>query len=297
MSRTIGGPLTSHLATRSHTRCKMLRLDLADGTSIGLTDHDLTLNFNLGDGAIDYLPDTGILPSAISASVGFEADNFEVAGPIGDLVTRAAVLGGRYDRARARLFEVNWKSLGSGAIALIAGNVSQATIKGGKFVFEVRSDTDKFNQTIGELITLYCSTDFCSAQCGLDLADFTTPATVDAVVDAMRFSVSYTGTIPDDDLNAGTILFTTGALAGIAPVEIFDWAVGGDIQLFEPLPEPPEIGATLDLRFGCLKIRKSDDAAARTCMFYENIVNFRGFPEVPGSDQVLKYANPGSGGG
>jgi hypothetical protein len=25
---------------------------------------------------------------------------------------------------------------------------------------------------------------------------------------------------------------------------------------------------------------------------YANIENFRGFPDVPGSDQVLKYGNP-----
>jgi uncharacterized phage protein (TIGR02218 family) len=275
----------------------MMLLVLADGTSIGLTDHDRTLSFNLGDGTVDYLPDTGILPSAIAASVGFEADNFEVTGPIGEIVTRPAVLGGRFDRARVYLFEVNWKSLASGAIRLFAGNISEATVKSGKFVFEVRSDADKFNQTTGELITPYCSADFCDAQCGLDLADFTTAATVDAVLDAMRFSVSYTGTIPDDDLNKGTILFTSGALTGALPIEVQDWAVGGDIQLFEPLPEPPEIGDALDLRFGCLKIRKSDDAAARTCMFYENTINMRAYPEVPGSDQVLKYANPGSGGG
>ena len=290
MTRTIGGPLTSHLATRSHTRCKMLLMVLADGTSIGLTDHDRILNFNLGDGAVDYLPDTGILPSAIAASVGFEADNFEVSGPIGDLITRAAVLGGRYDRARVYLFEVNWKSLGSGAIKLLAGNVSQATIKSGKFVFEVRSDADKFNQTIGELITPYCSADFGDARCGLNLGDFDSTGEVTAVVDAMRFTVSYTGTLVDDFMNAGTLVFTSGELMDIAPVEIFDWAATGDLQLFEPLPEVPAIGDDITLRLGCAKTRTA-------CMAFANIVNFRGFPEVPGSDQVLKYANPGSGGG
>lgn len=296
MTRTIGGPLTSHLATRSHTRCKMMRIDRLDGVSLGLTDHDRTLNFDLGDGAIDYKPDTGILPSAIVASEGFETDNVEVAGPIGDDVTFAAALGGVWDRARVRLFEVNWKSLASGAIALLAGDIAEARIEGGRFVFEVRSDADKLNQTIGDVLTPYCRTWFCSPKCGLDIADFTTPATVSAVVDGMRFTVAYAGGIPDDDLNKGTVLFTSGLLAGVE-MEIEDWATGGDLQLFEPLPVVPEIGDALDLRFGCLRIRKSDDPAARTCMFYGNGARMRAFTEVPGSDQALKYPNPGSSGG
>jgi uncharacterized phage protein (TIGR02218 family) len=296
MTRTLGGALTSHLATRDHTRAKMMLIACRDGTTLGLTDHSHVLSYDLGTGAVDYKPDTGILPSALSASIGFETGNFEVTGPIGADVTLAGVLGGKWDQARVYLFEVNWKSLGSGKIALFGGSISEARIEGGSFVFEVRSDVDRLNQSIGRVLAPYCTADFCDAQCSLDIADFTTPATLTAVIDALRFTVSYSGTIPDDDLNGGTVLFTSGALMGTKPVEIFDWASTGDVQLFEPLAEPPAIGDTLDLRFGCLKIRKSDDPLARTCMFYGNIANMRAFPEVPGSDQVLKVAVPGAGG-
>lgn len=287
MSRTLGGPLASHIATRTHTRCAMLRLDLRDGTSIGITDHDRDLTFDLGDGAISYSAATGILPSDVKLSAGFDADNFEVTGPIADLVTREAVLGGRFNRARARLFQVNWRSLASGPIRILAGDVADARIEGGKFVFAITSDIARLNQVIGSVITPYCKADFGDARCGFTPEEIS--ATVSAVSSDLSFTVTFTGSYANDYFNAGQIEFNSGALSGTAPVEIFDWTAGGVVTLFTALSDLPEIGDTLTVRKGCLKTRDA-------CMAYSNILNFRGFPEVPGSDQVLKYAVPGNAG-
>ena len=72
---------------------------------------------------------------------------------------------------------------------------------------------------------------------------------------------------------------------GIRPVEINDWSSAGGVALWTSLPEPPAVGDTLTLTQGCGKTRAD-------CMAFGNIVNFRGFPDVPGSDQVLRYPNP-----
>lgn len=294
MSRTLGGPLAAHIATRTHTRCAMLRLDLADGTSIGVTDHDRDLDFDLGDGSITYSAATGILPSDVKLSAGFDADNFEVTGPIAETVTREAVLGGRFNRARARLFQVNWKSLGSGAIKILTGDVADARVEGGKFVLAITSDIARFNQVVGSVITPYCATDFGSALCGLTPEEIS--ATVTAATSDLSFTVSFTGSYADDYFNLGTVEFLTGALAGTAPIEIFDWTSAGAVTLFVPAAEAPAIGDTLSIKRGCSRLRSSDDASVPTCMSYGNILNFRGFPEVPGTDQVLKYAVPGNSG-
>ncbi len=52
--RTLGAGLTTHLATRSHQRAYMLLLDLIDGTTLGVTDHDKPLDFDIGDGVVTY---------------------------------------------------------------------------------------------------------------------------------------------------------------------------------------------------------------------------------------------------
>lgn len=284
--RTLGGALTSHLATRSHTRATMLLLDLQDGTSMGITDHDQDIAFDIGDGSVDYQAGTGVLVSDVSLKTGLDADNYEVTGPIGELVTLPALLGGRFNRARARLFQVNWKSLGSGAIRILAGSVSDVRIEGGKFIFEVRSDCDLFNQVVGRLIVNQCDADHGDARCGRTPESVV--GTVTAVTDEMQFTVSFTGSYADDYFNFGTVTALTGALAGTAPVEIHDWTAAGAIVLFVPLAEAPEIGDTFNIVRGCGKSRAD-------CMARNNILNFRGFPEVPGSDQVFRPTIPGQG--
>lgn len=286
MSRTISSGMVTHLATNAHTRCTMLRLDLIDGSMLAITDHDRPITFDLGDGAVTYSPTTGILPSDLALSTGFEADDVEISGPIGDDVSLAAVLGGRFDEARARMFQVNWAALSDGAIPLMRGRVALGTVEGGQFKLLIHSQVGRFGQRIGRTITGYCDADFGDTRCGFTVP--TIAATVTGIVDERQFTVSYTGSYADDHFNMGSIVWTSGALLGIRPIEIFDWSAAGLITLWTPLPGLPLIDSTLTIRKGCLKTRPA-------CMVYGNIINFRGFPDVPGSDQVLKYAVPGQG--
>lgn len=289
--RTLAAGMTSHLATDTHTRCGMLRLDLVDGSTVAVTDHDRTLSFDLGDGAASYSPRTGILPSDLSLSTGFDADEVEITGPVVDTatedwhVTRAAVLGGRFDDAVARYFQVNWKSLASGPIRLLKGYVVRAEVSGSRFKLTIHSEISKFRQETGRVITAYCDADFQDMRCGYsEAAD---ALTVTAVTDSRLFSVGNTSSRADDYFNRGTVTFTSGALVGTRPVEIQDFATSGAVSLWTDLVEAPQVGDTVELRRGCGKTRAD-------CMAYNNIINFRGFPDVPGTDQVLRYPNPSS---
>ena len=116
--RALATSLTTKLASGATTLCGMLRIDLADGTILAFTDHDRAISFDLGDGLVSYAPDSGLKVSDLELSAGFEPDDFEVTGPIGDDVTRIAVLGGRFAEATVRYFMVDWSALGDGAIKL-----------------------------------------------------------------------------------------------------------------------------------------------------------------------------------
>jgi uncharacterized phage protein (TIGR02218 family) len=269
----------------------MLLLVLRDGTSIGVTNHNKNLDFDIiGEGSVTYQSGTGILTSDVSLQSGLDADNYEVTGPIAELVTKEAVLGGRFNRARAYLFQVNWKDPTQGAIKLLAGNVSEARLEGGRFIFEVRSAFDRYNQVVGRLITNQCDADFADqVRCFATATEIT--GTVTAVTDEMTFTVSYTGSYADDFFNFGTVEFLTGDLAGTDMIEIHDWTVGGQITLFVPAAERPAIGDTMTIKDGCTKAR----SGAKGCMEHGAILWFRGFPEVPGSDQVLRATIPGQG--
>lgn len=283
--RTVTAAMAGHLAGTAHTRCKMLLIELTDGTVIGITDHDKDIEFDIGDGVETYSARTGILTSDVALSCGLDADNYEVTGPISDTVTLAAILGGRFNRARARLFQVNWKNLSAGAIKLLAGNVTEVRPAGGRFTMEVRSDVDRYNSTVGRQITNNCPWDFADqVHCHATPTEIT--GTVIAVTSARVFRVSFSGAYADNFFNFGTVLGLTGDNTGTT-MEIFDWAADGSLELFAPMAVDPAVGDTFIIRDGCGKSRTD-------CMAHDNIVDFGGYPEVPGR-KVMQPAIPGQG--
>lgn len=295
MSRTLTAAMSAMLAGQAHRRARMLRMDLVDGSTIALTDHDRVIAFDLGDGAVDYSPRTGILPSDVSLSTGFDSDDLELTGPLleqateGFHLTRAMVIGGRLDDAVVRFFQVDWGDLAAGAIRLLRGRVVMASVEGGTFKVVIQSDITRFQQEIGRTITAYCDADFGDTRCGA--TPDTLAATVTSVTSARQFAVSFTGTYANDYFNKGTVQFTSGALDGTRKVEVSDFTGGtnsGSVVLWAELAEAPEVGDTLTFTQGCGKTLPD-------CVAYDNVVNFRGFPHVPGTDQVLRYPTGGGG--
>ena len=293
--RTLSSHLTSMLATREHTRARCLWLALRDGTVIGMTDHDRDLTVDMtdiSDVPVEFKAGTGVLPSDVETAAGLEADNFNVEGPLGSLISRTDVLGLRYNRARARLFEVDWNQSTPDILPVLQGVIAEVQISGSRFIFEVRSDVERLNQTIGRLITPYCDAEFGDERCGAAVPQ--TAAEVTAVTNAHSFTLDQAGNFSDDHFVYGKVDFTTGALVAADQVEV--WAYVGSssfVTLLTPLPEEPQVGDQLVIKRGCSKLKKADDASVPTCLTYANVLNFRGADQVPGSDQYLKIPVPG----
>jgi uncharacterized phage protein (TIGR02218 family) len=295
VTRTIGAGLATHIATGKTRLSRCVLFDLRDGTSLGITDHDKDLSVALGDSpATTFRADVGALPSAVSLSLGFDADNFEVTGPIGSVVTRTAIIGGRFNRARVRLFDVQWDNT-TRYVRLMAGRVTGAKVEGGRFTLEIRSAVDALNQTIGRVISPQCSNDFAVFDPPFSRCQATAQtwaAAVTAVTDDMRVQVAWTDSPAPEasDVLNGLVEFTTGSLAGALPVEVFSLTGSplDDIEVYQPLVEPPEVGDMLIVTEGCDKLRT-------TCKLKGQILNFAGFPDLVGTDAYVKFPNPGAG--
>lgn len=81
----------------------------------------------------------------------------------------------------------------------------------------------------------------------------------------------------------GVVKFLTGENAGRA-MEIANYnSSNGVIQLALPLPYRGMIGDVVSIQPGCNKTLKA-------CKLFENVVNFRGHPRVPGQGQYFKVA-------
>lgn len=260
-----------------------------DGTEAGFTtlvraqSIDLTADGGPGPVACTH----GMVLSAITLAAGLEASFAEVQGPLGDALTQDAIDGGKWSDAEAWLVRVSPGE--TGYAPLLYGRVRESRAPHPRWVLEIRNQADALNQPLEKLISPYCDAEFGDARCGFVVTPVA--AVVTAATDAMRFSVSYSGTYADDFFNLGRVTFTSGALAGVTSAILFDFTSGGAgagaLVLDEPLPAAPQVGDALDLREGCALTRPA-------CLLRDNVVNFRGFPDVPGTDQVLKYPNPGA---
>jgi len=288
--RDIPAPLLAVLTGSPLTgECVVLRA--RNGMLAGFTTltRAQSIDLSADDGPGPVSCEHGMVLSAITLAAGLEASFAELQGPLGPIITRAAVEGGAWADAEAWLIEVSPGT--SGYAPLLAGKVREARVEDPRFVFEIRSAGDAFNQALEQLITPYCRLRFGSARCGA--TPVTRSGTVTAVTDAMRFAISYTGGDQADDFfNVGEVEFTSGDLNGVISENLFKWDATGagtaSLVLMQPLPAAPAVGVTLTVRQGCPKTR----AACKARQPDGDAAPFEGFPDVPGED-VLLYPNLG----
>jgi uncharacterized phage protein (TIGR02218 family) len=299
MSRTLTAANEAMIATRNHHRAICVRIETRVGEVLSFTDHDEELTFTLADVAADYdetySPQTGMIASEIVLASGLNTDSCELTLPISASIRAAQVLGKKFNGARCWIFDVDWRDPDAGQIRYIGGTIAESRLEGRKAILEVRNQFDAFNQSIGRVLSPYCTADFGDGQCGKTRTAYAT--TILAVDDDFNFTVNLAGVHPDDFFNLGVIAFGSGELAGIAEIEIFDYVgASGLVQLFVPCPQAPEVGDAVTLYRGCSKLKSSEDASLPTCLSYGNVLNFRGFDRVPGSDNYLKVPVPGAPG-
>lgn len=295
--RTVPPALATALATNPRPSADCVVIEAADGARARFTTWDWPVSIDLGLGFGSESCAESMSLSALTLARGMEASSFEITGKLGGQITRNAVLGRRWTGARAWLA---WASPGTaGMVPMLGGKVAEVRIDGGAFVMEVRNGADAFNQTIGRILTPYCDADFGDARCGVVRTPY--PATISAVPAGgdglFRFTTSLGGAHADGFFNLGEVVFTSGALAGIAPVEVFAWVgASGVAELYAPLPDRPEVGDAITLYRGCSKLMVSDDPAVPTCKSWNNGLRFRGHPDMPGNDFYLKTSPPGAAG-
>jgi uncharacterized phage protein (TIGR02218 family) len=110
------------------------------------------------------------------------------------------------------------------------------------------------------------------------------------VFDAFDFTATDLDSFATGIFSRGKLTWTSGANAGLA-VEVKANSAAGSvarISLFLPAPEPIEVGDTFSITAGC-------DKSFDTCRNrFDNVLNFGGFPHIPGNDFVLSYPTQGS---
>ena len=276
--RTASSNLTAHIAGEVTSIAICWKLTLVGGTVLGFTDHtsDLTISSQL------YKAATGFSPTSVETKDKFSVDNLDVEGVLDAAsITEADIMAGKYDFAEIEIFMVNVTDLSQGIITHRRGWLGEVSVKNGQFVAEVRGLAQKLQQNIGELFSPTCRAVFGDARCKASLASFTFAGTVNTVTSRQVF-ISTALTQAAGYFSGGEVQWLTGANAG-RRMEIKEFS-NTQITLALPMPNNVAVGDTFNAIAGC-------DKTIATCIAkFNNAVNFRGEPYVPGMDKMLATA-------
>lgn len=277
MSKTLSPALEAHYAGDTLTLAKLWKITRRDGEVFGFTDHDKSLTFS----GVDYEATSVFDASAINTRSEFNVDNLSLIGLLDSGgITADDIESGLWDGATVEVREVNWADLTDGANLLMSGDIGQIQRKRGQYTGEMRGLMQKLQNVVGRVVNSACDADLGDARCGVDLGALTVSGTVTSVASRRLFTASGLAQA-EAYFSGGRVTFTSGANDGIS-MEIKTHATGGVITLHLPMPYGITAADTFDITPGC-------DKTFATCQAkFNNVVNFRGFPDVPGPDQVLK---------
>lgn len=287
--KNLSPALQAHLDDGTTTLSWCWRISRTDGVALGFTDHDRALTF---DGT-DFEPESGFAASEIRAGSDLAVDAQDATGVLtSDRITETDILDGRWDNAAVELWRVNWADT-SQRVLLRRGAVGQ--IRRGRlaFVAEVRSLAHVLGQTVGRTFQAGCDARLGDARCGIDLENAIYKG-MGVVTDLLRdraFMASGLSGFEAGWFTSGTLTWTSGANVGRF-TEVLAHGLDGSIATLTLLEAPVRAVAEGDgfiARAGC------DKRIATCSVKFANTANFRGFPNIPGQDAVLRYASQDGG--
>lgn len=269
--------LKVHLETGATTTCRAWALSRRDGVVMGFTDHDETLEFE----GITFRADTGLSALALQQSTGLSVDNTEALGALSDAAIREEdIEAGRYDGAEVRAWLVNWADVAQRHLQF-RGTIGELRRAGGAFQAELRGLTDLLNVPMGRVYQSPCSAILGDGDCGLDLAAGWSVETVLAEGGDRRvLHVAGLETQAPGWFRHGVVTMLDGAAEGLTGVVKEDRIEGDQrqVELWHPMRAAVAPGDALRLTAGC-------DKRFETCRVkFGNLLNFRGFPDIPGDD-------------
>ena len=299
MPRTVPAGLLSAIQSGATSLCNLINITDAIGGTLALTDHIQDLSVS----SVTYLARPGMRVSLMKCSGNMEIDNYEIEGYfVTGVVTMADLLKGRFTGARVRRYIVNYDDLGDGVLQIGDGNVSRVEVSDNAFKVQVLGKMWRLSQPVGRTVTKRCDVETLgdsrcqfnlnTTQSGTGIA-FKQNLTVSSVIDAITFNASgITGTATDWFKN-GRVLWLTGDNAGYTQ-QIAEYTInlGDDEFVLRTQPGADiDAGDTFTATAGC-------DRTTADCQFKfrnssqpnGNLVNYRGFPGLIGTDIYLTAA-------
>lgn len=279
---TMDVQMQAHLASGVTTLCRVWSVKRRDGVVLGFTDHDRDLSF---DGLM-FRADTGLTAMALQQGTGLAVDNTEAIGALSDAaISDADIEAGRYDGALVRCWLVNWADISQRALQF-SGSIGEIRRAGGAFEAELLGLTDLLNRPAGRVYQAPCMAVLGDRECAKDVSGAGYQAEV-LVTYAEGVTLRFAA-MPGFEgqwFQRGLLEVLSGDGAGQSTLIKQDWetALGREVTLWAELGVRLAVGDRVRLTAGC-------DKRMETCRHkFNNLVNFQGFPDIPGNDWTVAY--------
>lgn len=286
------------------TRVYCVRIVATNGTIVRFAAHptDLTMS-----NAQVYLTGTGYEFSGLSATSSFSSSSQDFTGFVSSaigMLSREQVASGVWDNARAYVFATSWFAPIDDEEPCAAFIFGKAELVDDRYKVEFMALVDALSQSPGYSYSATCQNIFLdrflgdaekvpyirsgctgprAAPDGPDYASLIATGTITSVTDQYYIADS-ARTEVDDYFGAGSIRFTTGANAGLKPLEVKAYTqAGGVIFTQEAWFYLPEVGDQYEMLPGCRK-RLTEDCVVK----WANAINMRGHPHIPAPTQYTE---------
>lgn len=309
MSKNATTQMKSHLQSDCTTLATLFLCVRSDGFVVALTDLDRNVTYTSPDGvkanvAIEYKAEDGMTRTADSANSDLSPDNLDVTAFLDSAaITERDIRGKLYDGATIEIRVVNYADLTMGEVKIRTGTIGKITMQNGVFTAELRGLLQQLSYVIGEVFGPMCRAELGDVKCKVNLPSYNQDGSCETVISAVEItpnsgllmvgSATPTTPAPAGWFDDGLLTWTSGVNSGLSN-QIKRWD-GTSLTFFLPMfaaPQggTPSVGDTFEIAPGC---NHSADSATGDCFNkYNNIINFRGENNIPGQDQVLKYAIP-----
>jgi uncharacterized phage protein (TIGR02218 family) len=288
--RAIPPALATELASGATTLCRCWKAMRRDGAVFGFTDHDRDLAF----AGVSFAAATGLDAAEAETTLGLAVGGGEVSGALSSAaITAEDIARGLWDGASVETWIVDWRDV-SRRMLLDSGETGEIRRQGDAFAAELRGLAHQLDQEQGRRYAARCDAELGDARCGaaLAVAARRVARVIATVLDPAAFTMATPAGFSLGAFTGGTLAFDLGANAGTTAPVMAHTRVGSfdTISLWAPPSSAMTAGQQVTLTVGC-------DKRFETCRDrFQNALNFRGFPHIPGNDLLVSYARQGEAG-
>lgn len=268
------------------TLAYFLRVVPKSGPALGYSSHTNSLTFD----GVTFSPANGVEPSAFSRGTNTEVGSTEARIFFDDdELTEQMIMQGYLDLAQVTWFLADWSNppadidaTPADCLVMLHGLIGKISGDDLAFTGEVLTPEDRLDQPRRIVTQPRCRATLGDAQCGATIDSFT--GAVASVTNARSFT--FTADTPGDPAAVnqyctnGRIVWSTGNNAG-AEQKIISHNSG--LFLAQQPFRAIQVGDRFEAFGGCNK-RNDEDCLNK----YNNLLNFRGEPFVPGSDTLIR---------